>query len=229
MNLSLKKLLKNIDVLYISEHDESFDKVKNLLKLFFRETYYTNTKNNAKDIYHTKKPSVIIVDIDLNEGSSMDFIKYIRQVDNNIPMFILTKNKDTDILVQAIRLNLIDYLFKPVNVDNFIFALNNCAKQILKSGNIVSKISSQTVYNYIEKSVIKMGIKENLTKNEIRLLELFLAHKNEYIKKEDIKKHIWIDKQISESAFKSLLNRLSNKIGKDTISNSFGVGYGIFT
>lgn len=228
MNLSLKKLLSNIDVLYLSEHDENHVKVKNLLKLFFRDYLQTNSINNAITIYEEKKPSVVIVDVDLNKASGIDFIKYIRKIDNNIPIFILTKNKETEILVEAIKLNLIDYLFKPLNTDKLIYALNNCAKKILKSGNIVSKISDTIMYNYHEKCVINMGQKETLTKNEIRLLELFILHKNEYIKKEDIKKHIWLDKDVSESAFKSLINRLSNKLGKDTISNSFGVGYGIF-
>ena len=67
-----------------------------------------------------------------------------------------------------------------------------------------------------------------LTKNESRLIEVFLANKNKYIKNEDIKRIIWSQKEISDSAFKSLINRLSNKIGKDLISNSFGMGYGIF-
>ena len=48
------------------------------------------------------------------------------------------------------------------------------------------------------------------------------------IKNEDIKRIIWSQKEITDSAFKSLINRLSNKIGKDLISNSFGMGYGIF-
>ena len=81
--------------------------------------------------------------------------------------------------------------------------------------------------NLIDKSITILDKKQSLTKNESRLLELFLINKNKFVKNEDIIKQIWSDKEVSSSAFKSLINRLSNKIGKDTISNSFGIGYGI--
>ena len=66
-----------------------------------------------------------------------------------------------------------------------------------------------------------------LTKNEARLLELFLINKNKFLTNDEIIKYIWSENEISSSAFKSLINRLSKKIGKDVISNSFGMGYGI--
>ena len=77
------------------------------------------------------------------------------------------------------------------------------------------------------KAVITSNTRFILTKNESRLLELFLSNKNKFIQNEEIIKHIWSDKEVSSSAFKSLINRLTNKIGKDLISNSFGIGYGI--
>ena len=60
-----------------------------------------------------------------------------------------------------------------------------------------------------------------------RLLELFLINKNKFLTNDEIIKYIWSENEISSSAFKSLINRLSKKIGKDVISNSFGMGYGI--
>ena len=69
---------------------------------------------------------------------------------------------------------------------------------------------------------ISQGLKQNVEEVPISYI------KNKYINNEDIKKQIWSQKEISESAFKSLINRLTNKIGKDNISNSFGIGYGIF-
>jgi DNA-binding response OmpR family regulator len=67
-----------------------------------------------------------------------------------------------------------------------------------------------------------------LTKKESKLFELLLLNKNKIVKIEDIKKHIWIDKEVSDSALKTMFSRLTNKIGKDVITNSFGVGYGIY-
>ena len=227
MNLSLKKILKQLDVLFISEVDSSYKKIENILRLFFKEVLNTNSLIYANEIYEKSFPSILIIDINLKESSGLTFIKELRKKNKSMPVIIITENKETDILIEAIKLNLIDYLLKPVDINKLIHALNLSAKNILNSGEIKTIIKNDIIYNYVDKSITILDKKQSLTKNESRLLELFLINKNKFVKNEDIIKQIWSDKEVSSSAFKSLINRLSNKIGKDTISNSFGIGYGI--
>ena len=227
MNLSLKKILKQLDVLFISEVDSSYKKIENILRLFFKEVLHTNSLIYANEIYEKSFPSILIIDINLKESSGLTFIKNLRKKNKSMPIIIITENKEIDILIEAIKLNLIDYLLKPVDINKLIHALNLSAKNILNSGEIKTIIKNDIIYNYVDKSITILDKKQSLTKNESRLLELFLINKNKFVKNEDIIKQIWSDKEVSSSAFKSLINRLSNKIGKDTISNSFGIGYGI--
>jgi DNA-binding response OmpR family regulator len=227
MNLSLKKILKQLDVLFISEVDSSYKKIENILRLFFKEVLNTNSLIYANEIYEKSFPSILIIDINLKESSGLSFIKELRKKNKSMPIIIITENKEVDILIEAIKLNLIDYLLKPVDINKLIHALNLSAKNILNSGEIKTIIKNEIIYNYVEKSITILDKKQSLTKNEARLLELFLINKNKFVKNEDIIKQIWSDKEVSTSAFKSLINRLSNKIGKETISNSFGIGYGI--
>ena len=227
MNLSLKKILKQLDVLFISEVDSSYKKIENILRLFFKEVLHTNSLIYANEIYEKSFPSILIIDINLKESSGLTFIKELRKKNKSMPIIIITENKEIDILIEAIKLNLIDYLLKPVDINKLIHALNLSAKNILNSGEIKTIIKNDVIYNYVDKSITISDKKQSLTRNESRLLELFLINKNKFVKNEDIIKQIWSDKEVSSSAFKSLINRLSNKIGKDTISNSFGIGYGI--
>ena len=227
MNLSLKKILKQLDVLFISEVDSSYKKIENILRLFFKEVLHTNSLIYANEIYEKSFPSILIIDINLKDSTGLTFIKELRKKNKSMPVIIITENKETDILIEAIKLNLIDYLLKPVDINKLIHALNISAKNILNSGEIKTIIKNDIIYNYVDKSITILDKKQSLTKNESRLLELFLINKNKFVKNEDIIKQIWSDKEVSSSAFKSLINRLSNKIGKDTISNSFGIGYGI--
>ena len=227
MNLSLKKILKQLDVLFISEVDSSYKKIENILRLFFKEVLHTNSLIYANEIYEKSFPSILIIDINLKESSGLTFIKNLRKKNKSMPIIIITENKEIDILIEAIKLNLIDYLLKPVDINKLIHALKLKKKNILNSGEIKTIIKNDIIYNYVDKSITILDKKQSLTKNESRLLELFLINKNKFVKNEDIIKQIWSDKEVSSSAFKSLINRLSNKIGKDTISNSFGIGYGI--
>ena len=229
MNLSLKKILKQLYVLFISELDYSYKKIENILRLFFKEVLHTNSLIYANEIYEKSFPSILIIDINLKESSGLSFVKNLRKKNKSMPIIIITENKETDILIEAIKLNLIDYLLKPIDINKLIHALNLSAKNILNSGEIKTIIKNDIIYNYVDQSITILDTKQSLTKNESRLLELFLINKNKFVKNEDIIKQIWSDKEVTSSAFKSLINRLSNKIGKDTISNSFGIGYGIIS
>ena len=98
MNLSLKKILKQLDVLFVSELDTSYKKIENILHLFFKDIFHTNSLLYAKEIYEKSFPSVLIIDINLKESSGLSFIKDLRKKNKTIPIIIITENKEIDIL-----------------------------------------------------------------------------------------------------------------------------------
>lgn len=228
MNLLNKELLKQLDVLFLSQKDNSFNKIKDILTIFFKKVIICDSINIAKDKYNNCKPMLLIVDINLNNSNGINFIKEVRKNNKSIPILIITKNQELNNLLEAIKLNLVDYLLKPLDINKLINSLNLSAKLILNSKEIKTTIKNEVEYDYIEKSLIIKNKITKLTKTEAKLFELFLINKNKYINKENIRKQIWSDKEISESALKSLLSRLIKKVGNDTITNSFGIGYGIF-
>ena len=227
MNLSLKKLLKELSILYVTNQEEDYKKINTILEIFFNKIIYTNNENDALNIYFKKFPNIIIVDINLNDSNGIELIKKIRQKNKAIPILVITKNKEISNLIEAIKLNLVDYLLKPIDINKLIFSLNQIAKIILNSGEVTTIIKENIKYHYVEKVIMNNNKKEVLTKTETRFIELLLVNKDKIVSIEEIKRVIWGNKEVSESALKSLLNRLSKKVGKDTITNSFGIGYGI--
>jgi DNA-binding response OmpR family regulator len=227
MNLSLKKLLKKLTILYVTNKEEDYKKINNILEIFFQKIIYSNNEKDALSIYNKIFPNVLLVDVNLDDSNGIELIKKIRKKNKTIPILVITKNKEVNNLIEAIKLNLVDYLLKPIDINKLIFSLNQIAKIILNSGDINTSIKNNIKYNYIEKTIINNSNKEVLTKTETRLIELLLINKDKIVSIQEIKRVIWGNKEVSESAFKSLLNRLSKKIGKDTITNSFGIGYGI--
>lgn len=228
MNVSLKKILKQSNILYFSSNEKLCKKTITILKLFFKKIIYSDDINKALETFNTTSINIIISEIDLYKSNGISFIKNVRELNNNIPIIVLTENKDIDTLLEAIKLNLTDYLLKPVDTNKLISSLNRSAKKIYNNGDILHKINHELIYNYLEKNLTCKNIKISLTKNESNLFELLLSNKNKIVTMENIKKHIWITKEVSDSAFKTLFSRLNNKVGKNIITNSFGVGYGIF-
>lgn len=227
MSKSLKYILKISTVLYIDSYNENVAKIEKILTLFFKKVVFLNNYEDAYNYYIENKPAAIITEVLLDDKSGIELIKKIREKDNKTPIMIVSFNKDEKNLFDAIRLNLVDYLVKPINSDDLIYALNNIAKKIFNNGNIMVYINKKLSYSYLEKTLISNDEKIMLTKNEIKLIELLIANKDKTVTKEDIEYHIWKDEVVSESAFKSLFLRLRNKIGKNTIVNNFGIGYTI--
>ncbi len=227
MSASLKQVLKISTVMYVDNSQENNSKTLNILKLFFRKVIICNSYKEAIENYNKFKINAIITEIELSDNSGFNLIKYIREQDYYLPIVIISYNKDEKNLFQAIRLNLVDYLVKPINANDLIFTLNNVAKKIFNDGNITVNITKTISYSFLDKTLQDNKKKIPLTKNEIKLIELLISNKDKTVTKEDIEIHIWENETVSDSAFKSLFLRLRNKIGKHSIVNNFGVGYSI--
>jgi DNA-binding response OmpR family regulator len=226
MGYSLKDVLKSLKVLFVSKKESITKKELEIMNLFFEKIIISHSSKKALKIFSLEHPDIIITDIELDEINGIEFCKQIRKSNPNIPILILSKNKSEKYLFEAIRLQVIDFIVRPMKVENLIFALNQTAKHIVNHGNITIKINGHIKYDYKEKTISHTDGKfYKLTKNEFRLLELLLANKHHTLSKEEITNYLWADEDITESAFKSLFSRLRNKIGKDNIKNNFGIGY----
>ncbi len=226
MNTSLKNILKVLKVLYIDVQEDVPKSIQNTLKLFFKDVYYTQSFEDAIFIYNDKHPDIIISEVSINgDKSFLPLLQNIRKYNHLIPIIVTSSHKEENIIFDAIRLQLIDFLVKPLTLDNFIYPLNNAAKHILHHGNVIVLIAKDIKYNYIDKNIkIKTKIIK-LTKNESRLIELLLANEGKILANTEIEFHIWGEEYVSDSAFKSLFKRLRDKIGNDIIHNSPGHGY----
>lgn len=226
MKYSLKDILKSLKVLFVSQKEYIEKKEIEVLEMFFNKIIISYSSKKALDVFSKEHPDVVITDIDFPEISGILLCKEIRQLNHNIPIIIISQNKDEKHLFEAIRLQVIDFVVRPTKVENLIFALNQTAKHVLNHGNVTIKLYNNNIYDYKEKTILKNDktlIK--LTKNEFRLLELLLANKHQTLSKEEIETYLWANEDITQSAFKSLFSRLKQKIGKENIQNSFGIGY----
>jgi DNA-binding response OmpR family regulator len=226
MNINLKSILKNLNVLFLTNKNNTNPIELNILKFFFNEVTVSHHANRALKIFKKNNQDIIIVDLYLEDSSGLDFCKKIRIINTKLPIIILSHLEENNILFEVIRLQVIDFVLRPIDMENLLFSLNQMAKCITEYGNITIELSNGFVYDYKEKTILQNeNITKKLTKNEFKLLELLIVNKDKTLSKKEIESHIWANEEITSSAFKSLFSRLRNKIGKKTIKNSFGIGY----
>ena len=228
MTRKLKDILKVVRVLYIDNEKDVPQSVKNTLKILFKDIYYTDSLDYAMKIYNEKHPDMIISEIITEKNKKvLPFLHQIREYNYLIPIILTASDKKEKTLFDAIRVQPIDFLVKPLTTNSFIYSLNKASKLIMHHGNIVVSLNKEHKYNYLDKTVTKGNKPFQLTKNESRFLEFLIASEGKILSKEEIEFYIWGEEYVSDSAFKSLLKRMRDKIGNNIIKNTPGIGYSL--
>lgn len=224
----LTDILKNSTILYIEDEIDIRNSVSKTLDLICKDIIPVGGVEEAKKIYHNGGVDIIITDIELNGESGIEFAKYIRSQDKTTPMVIMSAYTEKEYLLNAIKLQLVDYLVKPIDFDDILNTLKNSAKVILENGNFTIEFQNGVKYDILKNSIEDtQKNKHTLTNLEKRLLKILIKNKNRTVPTEEIKLYVWEDEYPSESALKSLLNKIRSKIGKDSIENISGVGYNL--
>lgn len=110
---------KSYSILYAEDDKEVRKNYVIYLESYFDKIYEADNGKDALIIYKDRKPDILLLDISMPLMNGIDTIKRIREVDNTTPIIILSAHSDKEFLFDAIKLNLVDYLVKPINRSEF--------------------------------------------------------------------------------------------------------------
>ena len=215
--------LNQLTLLYIEDDNEIREKYYQSLKLLFKTIYQAVDYQEALEIYTTKSPDIMLVDINLGALSGIDIVKKIRETDINIPVVFLTAHYDNKYLLEVANLQIDGYIVKPLDIDKLQNAMENCLKKIKTVSQIF--LDKNLTYNQDSKELFFNNEKISLGKKENLLLNLLIKNRDRTISREELEYEVWNDKIVSDSSIKNLLGTLRKKIGKEKIVNILGIGW----
>jgi len=224
------ELLKSFTILYLEDEENIRNNITKTLKLLSNNVFDCASSDEALNIFKNNKIDIIISDISMPKTNGIEFSKTIRKENKTIPIILLTAHTDTNFLLEATKLKLVDYLIKPLDFTKLKNALINAVEEILQNNPPIIKFENNIIYDLKKKQLFHNNIEKNITSKEIALLELLYKNKNKNLSKDMIKLNLWEDSYYAtDSALKAVLNKLRNKIGKNSIKNTSGVGYRLIT
>ena len=216
---------KNLTILYVE--DESLVRQQAVEYLSRRYTKILEAKNGleALEIYRTHKPDIIISDIKMPKMNGLEMARVIRQEKSKIPIIIATAFTQTDFLLDALALQLIKYIVKPITAKDLEEALSLAQEHLEKKETNIIEITPHTIYDTLNRRVFidKESIK--LTHNELLLLDLLAKHHQRVVVYEEIEALIWAYEGMSMDALRSLVRPLRKKLQGNYIENVSGIGY----
>ncbi|HEX5669889.1 MAG TPA: response regulator transcription factor [Sulfuricurvum sp.] len=221
------QVFKSLSVLYAEDEYELREITEKTLELLVGKVYSVSDGMEALEIFENNRIDVVILDIHMGSISGIDVAIKIRNNKQNIPIIIVSGSIQTQDLLAACKLNLVDYIQKPIEFNSLINVLSRTIDQLQSNGLLLTKINDSVSYDYFAKSLIKEGEPVSLTKNEINAMELLLSRRGHVITY-DTFFHVF-DEEMTDGALKNLILRIRKKMGDDSnIRNLAKIGYSLF-
>ena len=184
--------------------------------------------------------SLIILDINLPDGTGYDYLKTVR-AQSNVPVLILTANDMEMDEVKGLTLGADDFLTKPFSLAVLRARVNALLRRSSISTSSVQSEKTNSVYK-LDDMVFDFGRlvfkkQDNelfLSVNEQRLLKLFLDNKGSVLTRDMLMERLWGEDGtfVDENTLSVTINRLRSKIDGDEkakkskhINTVYGQGY----
>ena len=200
----------------------------NLKKSLEKEGYTIKQAFNleqAFDMFYEEDFSLVILDINLPDGSGFDFCKNLREEEFKTPILMLTARDDIKDKVTGLNIGADDYLTKPFSLEELFARVRSLlrrssgvTKNIFKIGNL--KID-------LNKKQVKIKNKEvNLSAKEYQLLQYLALNKGRLVSKYKILENVWgYGVDIETNVVDVYIGYLRKKLGKNYIKTVKGMGY----
>lgn len=195
----------------------------------FSKVFICSDGEEAYEYYQYYNPDIIVTDINMPKINGLEFAKKVRQENKETKIIMLTSYSDKEKLLEAITLNLVEYLIKPVKLSKLKETLELCANEILVPDENIVEIGKNVIYNFTDGVLNDKKNCVKLTKNEKRLVELFIKNKFQTLSTEHLFENVWEDYDYSLTKLRSLVNRLNAKFTNKLIISDYGIGYKIDT
>lgn len=190
----------------LTEDDENLSYGLNYaLKKEGYEVYPAGSLKEAEELLLTRRADLIILDVNLPDGSGFDFCKKLRERGENIPIVFLTACDDEVNVVMGLDLGGDDYITKP-----------------FKIAELLSRIRA-----VLRRVAVKDDENPELTRIEQQLVTLLKKNKNQVLTRLQILDLLWDNKGefVDDNTLSVHISRLREKIGTEHVQTVRGVGY----
>lgn len=203
---------------------------KALLKFNYNVILVDDFKHIDQFIFD-HEPHLVILDINLPYHDGFYWCQKIRQA-SNVPILFMSSRDDNLDQVMALSMGGDDYIIKPIDINLAIIKIQALLRRsyayeisnsnLLKTNNLILDINKMVVCHNDDNI--------ELTKNEFKILQKLMLHKNEYVSRQDLMEYLWNnDSFIDDNAFNTNMSRLRKKLDSkfnhDFIINKRSVGY----
>lgn len=186
----------------------------------------------AQKDYDSEQPDLVILDVNLPDGSGFDYLKWLRS-QSGIPVLVLTANDMEMDEVMGLNLGADDYMTKPFSLAVLRARIQALARRVAEGTTLGSVVYQEDGYCFdFDKMIFRSAGREiSLSVNEQRLLRFLVINPGRLLTRELLMERIWPDGEeyVDENALSVTVNRLRGKLlqkgAASPIQTVYGQGY----
>ena len=207
------------DCLIIDDEKELCNNTAEYFNMFDVKTAAVYSGAEANAFLNTNETSLVLLDINLSDGSGFELCKKIRQTLNIPILFISARNTDDDKII-ALNIGGDDYIEKPYSLGVLLAKV----KVVLKRFAAVSETEDSKNTGFddgylktdsINKTVFVNGVEKKITSIEWKLLEYLISNKNRLVTKTEIFDNVWNDRFTTDGTLNVHIRKIREAIEKD--------------
>jgi DNA-binding response OmpR family regulator len=175
---------------------------------------------------------LVLTDLNMPNLNGTEMIDEILKLIPDQRFIIVSAHKNEEDLLKLINLRVLGYFVKPLNIDNMMKMLQKAKAEVLedKQASVINndfiELNKTYTYNtsndklYYHETIVK------LSKKESDILLVLIKNFGEVVSVEKFKQSVWNDIDTNDSAFRTVMKRLKDKIlDDDFIISHKGYGY----
>lgn len=215
----------------IIEDDEKLRKeLENFLnKNGFIATSLNKFDNAVEDIQKIQA-DLLLLDINLPYTDGEFICKEVRKT-SNVPIIMVTSRDNEMDELLSLNYGADQYVTKPYNIQILLAKIVGLLKRSQNAGNNPDKIDcGEFVLNTAGRIIEKEDNKVELTKNEYKILEYLVLHRQQVISRDEIMDYLWESEEfVDDNTLNVNIKRLRTKLEElgliDQIETRRGQGY----
>ena len=221
--------------LIVDDEEELAKMTAEYFEMFDIKTQYVTSAASCFDFLNENEVDIILLDINLGDGSGFDVCKKVREEYQLPILFISARQSDDDVLV-ALSIGGDDYVKKPYSLSVLLAKV----KVNLKRVEQLKKLNSESTQVVSDEEIMKLdvptmsvilnGERIMLKAKEFALLSTLYKHRNTIVTKDKLFEEVWGDTFYSDGTLNVHVRKLREKLEEDPndpkmIKTIWGTGY----